>query len=545
MGHGIYPDLTRQSSFKRLKGTQIDYYRQMAPNKIQELDILIRAKYPILYILSSEERRVEELLRHVAGMRRKRLFSWTVTEGIQDISLPKPVVVDRKAREPLQVLDHIAFSKESAIFILKDFHSYIDDSRLPLDSERALAIRRLRDVANELKESRKTLVLLSPIHRVSIELEKDIPLLNYSHPSFDELQIALDRVLRSAKQRSRLKGLDLNEEARARAVRAAQGLTCTEAENAFAKSLVMTHTLDLDVILAEKQHLLRRSRALEYFRAPENFSSVGGMGELKEWLRKRGLAFSEAARRFGLPEPSGLLLLGVQGCGKSLMAKAVASQWKLPLLRLDMGRIFGEMVGASEQNMRQALKVAESLSPCIIWIDEIEKGLAGVASSGRSDAGTAARVFGTFLTWMQEKEAPVFVVATSNDVRQLSPELLRKGRFDEIFFVDLPNDKERAEIWTIHLNKRQRNPKSFNIDRLASETAGFSGAEIEQVIISALYDAFDEGRDIEMLDLIRIITQSVPLSKTMGKNIEILRTWAEEHARPASDRGLAPWELAA
>lgn len=515
----------------------------MAPHKIQQLDVLIRAKYPILYIMSSEERRIEELLRHVAGMRRKRLFSWTVTEGIQDLSLPKAVVVESKTRDPLQILDYIANYKESALFILKDFHSYIDHSRLPLDSERALIIRRLRDVANELKESRKTLVLLSPVHTVPVELEKDITLLDYSQPTFEELHIALDRVLRSAKQRSRLKGLDLNEEARARAIRAAQGLTCTEAENAFAKSLVMTHGLDLDVILAEKQHLLRRSRALEYFHAPEDFSFVGGMEELKEWLRKRGSAFSERARRFGLPEPRGLLLLGVQGCGKSLMAKAVASQWKLPLLRLDMGRIFGEMVGASELNMRQALKVAESLAPTIIWVDEIEKGLAGAASSGRSDAGTAARVFGTFLTWMQEKEAPVFVVATSNDVRQLSPELLRKGRFDEIFFVDLPDQKERAEIWNIHLHKRKRNPRHFNIERLASESEGFSGAEIEQVIISALYDAFDETRDIEMLDLIRIITQSVPLSKTMHEEIEGFRAWAEEHARPATNHGHAPWEV--
>ncbi len=310
----------------------------MTPNKVQELEVLIRAKYPILYIRSAEERRVEEMLREVAGRRRKKLFGWTATEGIQDLTLPKPSEVDKEARDPLQALDHIAASKEVGIFVLKDFHSYIDDSRLPLDPERAIVIRRLRDVANDLKESRKTLVLLSPVHVVPADLEKDVTLLDYSQPTTPELHAALDRVLRSARQRSRaLEGLELDEEARARVVRAAQGLTCTEAENAFAKSLVMTHTLDLDVILAEKQHLLRKSRVLEYFSAPENFAEVGGMGELKEWLRKRGSAFSEAARRFGLPEPRGLLLLGVQGGGKSLMAKAVASQWKLPLLRLDMG----------------------------------------------------------------------------------------------------------------------------------------------------------------------------------------------------------------
>lgn len=517
----------------------------MAQDKVQELETLIRAKYPILYILSAEERRVEEILRHVAGLRNKKLLGWTVTEGIQDLSLAKPSVVDTNAREPLQVLDHIAASKEAAIFVLKDFHSYIADTRLPLEPERALLIRRLRDVANELKESRKTLVLLSPVYSVPTELEKDITLLDYSHPTTAELHAALQRVLRSARQRSTLEGLDLDEEARARLVRSAQGLTCTEAENAFAKSLVMTHTLDLDVIIAEKQHLLRKSRALEYFPAPESFSEIGGMGELKEWLRKRGAAFSEAARRFGLPEPRGLLLLGVQGGGKSLMAKAVASQWKLPLLRMDMGRVFGEMVGASEQNMRQALRTAESLAPVVLLLDELDKGLAGISSSGRSDAGTAARVFGTFLTWMQEKQAPVFVAATSNDVRQLPPELLRKGRFDEIFFVDLPTDEERAEIWSIHLRKRGRDPKRFDLPRLVGETRGFSGAEIEQLVISALYDAFDERRDIEMMDLIRVIAQTVPLSETMHEDINALRGWAKEHARSASSSGPNPWDLLA
>ncbi len=518
----------------------------MVQNKVQELETLIRAKYPILYICSAEERRVEELLRQVAGRRRKKLLGWTVTEGIQDLTLPKASEVDKEARDALQVLDHIASSKEAAIFLLKDFHPYIDDSRLPLDPERATVIRRLRDVANELKESRKTLVLLSPLHVVPADLEKDVTLLDYSQPTPEELHAALERVLRSARQRSHaLQDLELDEEARARVIRSAQGLTCTEAENVFAKSLVMTHGIDLDVILAEKQHLLRKSKVLEYFHTPESFSEVGGMEELKEWLRKRGAAFSEAARRFGLPEPRGLLLLGVQGGGKSLMAKAVASQWKLPLLRLDMGRIFGEMVGASEQNMRHALQVAESISPCVLWLDEIEKGLAGMASSGRSDAGTSARVFGTFLTWMQEKQSPVFVVATSNDVRQLPPELLRKGRFDEIFFVDLPSKPERAEIWDIHLRKRKREPKHFDLQRLVAESKGFTGAEIEQLIISALYDAFDERRDVEMNDLLRVISQTLPLSEVMREEIAALRGWAKEHARAASSSGPAPWERVA
>jgi SpoVK/Ycf46/Vps4 family AAA+-type ATPase len=260
------------------------------------------------------------------------------------------------------------------------------------------------------------------------------------------------------------------------------------------------------------------------------------MAALKEWLRKRGLAFSERARRFGLPEPRGLLLLGVQGAGKSLLAKAVASQWQLPLLKLDMGRVFSELVGSSEQNMRTVLSTAESVAPCLLWLDELEKGLAGTASSHRSDAGTAARVLGSLLTWMQEKTSPVFVIATANDINLLPPEALRKGRFDEIFFIDLPDAEERQEIFAIHLAKRGRDPKRFDLVTLSLEAEGFSGAEIEQVVISGLYDAFESGRELETQDLLRNIADTVPLSQTMKVQITALRDWACTHARPASIR---------
>jgi SpoVK/Ycf46/Vps4 family AAA+-type ATPase len=274
---------------------------------------------------------------------------------------------------------------------------------------------------------------------------------------------------------------------------------------------------------------------------------VGGMGDLKAWLQKRSLAFGERARRFGLPEPRGLLLLGVQGGGKSLLAKSVAGLWKLPLLRLDMGKVFSEMVGASEENIRAALRLAESISPCVLWLDELEKGLSGLGSSNRSDAGTAARVFGSFLVWMQEKTAPVFVIATSNDISSLPPELLRKGRFDEIFFIDLPRPEERQEIFAIHLAKRDRDPSRFDLPGLARETEGFSGAEIEQVVISALYDAFEAGRDLADKDLLDNIRQTVPLSQTMSEQITALRNWARTHARLASvgDEATVPWMLAA
>jgi SpoVK/Ycf46/Vps4 family AAA+-type ATPase len=273
---------------------------------------------------------------------------------------------------------------------------------------------------------------------------------------------------------------------------------------------------------------------LEYFEASEDMAYVGGMPLLKEWLDKRSLAFSERARQFGLPEPKGLLLLGVQGAGKSLIAKAIASQWRLPLLRLDLGSLFSGLVGSSEQNMRTSLRLAESVSPCLLWIDELEKGMAGIASSHLSDAGTTARVFGNFLTWMQEKKAPVFVVATANDISILPPEALRKGRFDEIFFIDLPTLPERREIFAIHIARRGRNALDFDIDMLSRISENFSGAEIEQAVISALYDAFETGRDLNNEDIANSIKHTVPLAQTMETQVNALRVWARTHARLSS-----------
>jgi SpoVK/Ycf46/Vps4 family AAA+-type ATPase len=281
--------------------------------------------------------------------------------------------------------------------------------------------------------------------------------------------------------------------------------------------------------------VIRKSGLLEYFAADARLRDVGGLASLKRWLDRRGAAFSEAARKFGLPEPKGLLLLGVQGCGKSLTAKAIAAQWGLPLLRLDMGRIFSGLVGSSEENLRRAIQVAESVAPVVLWVDEIEKGLSGSQSSGVSDGGVSARVFGTLLTWLQEKTAPVFVVATANRIEQLPPELLRKGRFDDTFFIDLPAPAERREILEIHLAKRGRDPARYALDLLADRTAGMSGAEIEQAVISGLYEAFAEGKELEQGHLERAVAESLPLSTTMAEEIARLREWARSRTRPASD----------
>lgn len=280
--------------------------------------------------------------------------------------------------------------------------------------------------------------------------------------------------------------------------------------------------------------MIRKSGLLEYYPTDEKLQNVGGLDLLKTWLARRGAAFSEAARRFGLPEPKGLLLLGVQGCGKSLTAKAIAAQWRLPLLRLDMGRIFSGLVGSSEENLRRAIGVAESVAPVVLWIDEIEKGLAGIQSSGFSDGGVTARVAGTLLTWLQEKTAPVFVVATANRIEQLPPELLRKGRFDDIFFIDLPSLLERREIFEIHVRRRGRDPALHDLDALARRAAGFSGAEIEQAIVSALYDAFAEGKDLAPTHLERAVGEALPLSTTMREEIARVRDWARTRTRAAS-----------
>jgi SpoVK/Ycf46/Vps4 family AAA+-type ATPase len=290
----------------------------------------------------------------------------------------------------------------------------------------------------------------------------------------------------------------------------------------------------VNVVFSEKQQVIKKSGLLEYYESQEKFSDVAGLENLKQWLKKRSIAFTDRAKKFGLPAPRGVLLLGVQGCGKSLCAKAVSGLWGLPLLRFDVGRMFSSLVGSSEENIRRAIQVAESVAPAILWVDEIDKALAGAANSAGSDGGTAARVFGTLLTWLSEKTSPVFVIATANNISQLPPELLRKGRLDEIFFVDLPTPAERKEIFRIHIEKRGRIAANFNLDDLARVSEGFNGAEIEEAVIAALFDAFSTQQDLNTEILKGAIADTVPLSKTMSEELNRLRTWATGRSRPAS-----------
>ena len=831
-----------------------------------ELETLIRARYPIIYVVSWEEKRVEDALRAITKARGKKMYQWTVTQGM----VLNPLNRDEATRDPLAALDFVMESRDQAVFLLKDFHPFLNDTAL---------VRRLRDLTYALKTSYKTLILLSPLLKLPPELEKEITVVDYALPSQEDLGHLLDSIIESVKANPQVQ-TELTMEEREQILSAALGLTATEAENVFAKSLVEKRKFDVDVILSEKEQIIRKSAILEYYRTSDAFADVGGVDLLKDWMDKRTVAFTEKAREYGLPAPKGILLLGVQGCGKcvgintpilmhdgtikrvqdiqagelvmgpdsqprtilstirgrdemyqvmpmkgeqytvnadhilslrvsgytpqhkkfkeadanglinisvqdylkrslcfkqaamgwrtgvkfpslhvpldpyflgvwlgdgdachpnittmdeeiaahlvviaaqygvrvrnagkkgratryclsarqfggapnpltcllrqldvagnkhipqlykansrdvrlqllaglidtdghqhgntydiiqknealawdivflarslglaayiqtcqkscmhngtkrcgqyyrvslsgdtdlvpvrlvrkkcqprtqrknvlnvgisvapigvedyygfqvdgdglfllgdftvthnSLSAKAIASLWKLPLLRMDVGKIFGGIVGQSEENIRKAIRVAESTAPNIVWIDELEKGFSGTQSSGISDGGTTARVFGTFIAWLQDKTAPCFVVATANDVSALPPELLRKGRFDEIFFVDLPGETERVEIFSIHLKKRHRDPANFDLALLAKTSHGYSGAEIEQAVISAMYDAFDLGRELTTEDILAVIKQSVPLSLTMKEKIDILRFWAETRARPAS-----------
>jgi ATP-dependent 26S proteasome regulatory subunit len=492
----------------------------------QELETLIRARYPLIYVVSWEEKRVEDALRAIASRRAKRLFIWTVTQGL----VLSPTATDDRTREPRAALDAVMDSKDPAIFLLKDFHAFIADTDVT---------RRLRDLTYALKTSYKTLVIMGPTLRLPPELEKEVTVVDYALPSVGDLDQLLEGIIQSVKNNPQIDTV-LDEDEREHLLEAALGLTANEAENVFARSLVEKRCFDVDVILSEKEQIIRKSGILEYYRKQEGFGDVGGMDLLKDWMRKRTQAFSQKARDFGLPAPKGILLLGVQGCGKSLCCKAVASQWRLPLLRMDVGKVFGGIVGQSEENMRRAIRMAESVAPAVLWLDELEKAFAGVQSSSFSDSGTTARVFASFITWLQEKTAPVFVVATANDISQLPPELMRKGRFDEIFFVDLPAEDERDEIFEIHIRKRGRKSEQFDVKELAAVADGFSGAEIEQVVVSSLYDAYDAGRDILMEDMIRNINQSIPLSRTMKEQIDALREWAATRARPASTGAALP-----
>ena len=490
----------------------------------EELNILIKAQYPLIYLLTPEEERAEQAIETIAQQDtpQRRLFVWTLTHGTVEAGQQSRGNTHHSTVSPQMALQAALRERDPAIYIFKDLHPFLDSPEV---------VRWLRDATLSFKGSHKTIILMSPVQQIPVELEKEIVVLDFPLPTMAEVGEVLSDHLGSSLR-------EISTDGREKLVKAALGLTRDETEKVYRKATVTAGSLtekDVEIVLSEKKQLIRRNGILEYIEVDETIDSVGGLEELKRWLKQRSNAFSERAREYGLPQPKGMLILGIPGCGKSLIAKTTSRLWGLPLLRLDMGRVYdGSMVGRSEANLRNALKTAESISPAVLFIDEMDKAFAGGTGSADSDGGTSSRIFGSFLTWMQEKNSPVFVLATANRVERLPGEFLRKGRFDEIFFVDLPNQQERQQIFEIHLLRRRSEIERFDIEQLANVCNGFSGAEIEQAIIAAMYEAFAQNREFTQLDIIAASRATLPLSKTMTEQVTALRDWASQRARPAA-----------
>lgn len=491
----------------------------------RELYNLIQSGVKLIQIISYETLRFQAMLVNVSQETNRTLYIWNRVEGIKkwDPEETQFIEQDSSAEAPSSAIDFFTENDKDFIMLLEDFYP-------DLTPDKPKMIRNFRNIALDQRIQNKTLVFSQPFLQLPKELEKDVHVFELPYPNFEDMKVICEQVCKKHGYQCEKIDHELIE--------AALGLTIMEAEKAYSLAYIEKKQLtgaEVPLVIREKENVIKKSGYLEYYHPEETMDDVGGLENLKDWLKKRGRGFDKSAKDFGLTFPKGIMLLGIPGTGKSLTAKAVGNLWRFPLLRLDMGKIFGGIVGESESNIREALKIAEAIAPSILWIDEIEKGMSGISSSGSTDGGTTARVLGTFLTWMQEKTKPVFVVATANDISQLPPELLRKGRVDEIFFVDLPTEKERKEIICIHLKRKGRNPKSFNIDKLAEESKGFSGAELEEVIKEALFQAYDEMKEITDEHISKAIKKTYPLSHTMHETITQMRKWAESRAVMASN----------
>ena len=508
---------------------------------VVQLSRLFRARFPYIYITTWEEERAINLIKKISKSEKlirvaREVYVWTQTNGF---------VVDGQkidgTQSPDKAIDFIRDCNKNSVFVMCDFHVFFGVKGRQVDYN---VVRRLRDNLSDLKTSkfRKNVIFLASELLIPETMQKEITILDMPLPTLSEIKAKFDKMIT---QNTQIDTSGLDEEGKEKLCKAAMGLTLQEAENAFALAMVndgKVDVSDLDIILSEKMQVIKKTGILEFINTDIKISDVGGLENLKSWLNKRNNSWSESAKKYCLPAPKGVLITGVPGCGKSLTAKAMSAAWQLPLLKLDFGKIFSGIVGSSEENMRKAIKTAEAVAPSILWVDEIEKSLSGLNSNG--DSGTSSRIFGTFLTWMQEKTAPVFVIATANNINSLPAELLRKGRFDEIFFVDLPTQRDREEIFKLHLSKRLKDKDvaskiEINSDlykQLAQMTEGFVGAEIEQVVISALYEAFFNKRPLEFSDLANTIKNVVPLSVTQKEQILAIRQWANIRAVAATKK---------
>lgn len=476
---------------------------------MRELRSLLRSPYALIHIETHEEERAVDLISRLVAREGRPMWEWSATTGFGG---------EPSEGNLFTALAKIEASEEKGVFLFKDV--------LP-QLEAPLLRRRLREVEFQCARSGKTLIFVGPEAIAFEEFAKDLTRLSMPLPDQEVIRQQYEAIFPREHFR------DLPHDV---IIAGALGLTQREAHRAFHRvrhQLMETRQKNVpfdieESILKEKQRLVGSSEALEFYPLREGMADVGGMDNLKQWLKERNKAFGDEARAYGLPAPKGLLLIGVAGCGKSLTSKAVARHWGLPLLRLDMGAVF-DGKRSPEEALRHSLKTCDALAPCVLWLDEIEKGFAGGQEDGR-----AVRVLGSLLTWQQEKTTPVFLVATANNVSALPPELLRKGRFDEVFFVDLPDLQERRDILKIHLDKRSRTVPDELIDEIAEMCEHYSGAELEQVVIAAMYTAFADERELDKEDLVFAVQETVPLYKTYEEQIKELREWAHERARPAS-----------
>lgn len=490
---------------------------------------LIHAGHPLISIYTSEEEYVLALVREVAlDMTRDLaglgLWQWSVASGLRDGLVESGKRLSGTEHAAV-ALAQLAQMPGRFICVMLDLAPHLTDAR---------TLRYLRDAVQHLRRAGSHLVLVDCVGQLPSIVETEAVRLDISLPGEEELDAIIRDTVRRVHRREPIE-VELTRRQLHTIIRNLRGLTRRQAERIITEVILEDRRLDasdINAVLAAKRRALQGGGLLEYVEAPVDLSEIGGLRRLKEWLRLRREAVSDEAARFGLIAPRGVLMLGVQGAGKSLCAKAIATAWQRPLMRMDVGALYDRYVGESERRLRDALRQAESMAPIVLWIDEIEKAFASAASRS-TDGGLSQRMFGSLLTWMQERRAPVFLVATANDIGALPPELLRKGRFDEIFFVDLPVAATRREIFAIHLRKRGRDPEKFDLDRLAEGSEGFSGAEIEQAIISALHTAFAEGTNVTTERILEAMRESPPLSVTMAECVRALRDWAQGRCVPA------------
>ena len=506
---------------------------------IKELENQIKSNRSLIYITTHEEHRIKEAVQAIACKRSKpwSFVFWDIASGGISNSEGFKLKKDLDQHEILDWFNDLIVEKDDfCILVLHDFYKFLAPDGHPGQTE-ITTIRSLKNLIEKCNVERKCIILTGAKYFMPLEFEKLACLIDWPLPEKELIREKVSSLIDKTKNKADLSKnfrTDYEDSELENITRAFQGLSLREIEMICTYFILTEKEFSPQKIASKKQDIIKQSGILEWIDLEFDLNKVGGLDNLKNWLNKRKGAFSENAQNYGLPaNPKGLLIIGIQGAGKTRISKAIASFWSLPLLRLDIGRVFSGIVGSSEENLRSVIKTAESVAPCIMWCDEIDKAFSGV--SGATDSGTSSRIFGTFLTWMQEKKSAVFVVATANVVANLPPELIRKGRFDDIFFVDLPDDEERKQIWTIHLEQRSFETKNFDLERLVIESNGFTGAEIEAAIVSAMYEGFsDNERPISTVDIIKELKESVPIYVTMKEKIEELRGWASKRARNAS-----------